>query len=190
MSAYNLEQIPAESYHEPRYIFSVPNSKKLNGEALSLSPGIKYFIRKVDETLHQALNKKSLEEKPVQSWQDPAQCSLSLKGFKSGGNIYSFILNRQFIGATSNGSDRFTFDCRFLHENGQENTLMVTRPHKDINFSASVPFKSQTLSLSVRRPRDGGWDVNGISEIDYRHFSHETNDQECYKRSTIRFEMH
>ena len=190
MNTYKFDDLSPVSYQKPRFIFTVPKSEKLNGEALSLSSGIKYFIREIDEHLYKS--SKNLdrtnsgfakERLPVE--EEKKICSVKVDQFKSGGDIFTLRLNRQFIGAFSTDSAEFNFDCKYLKPDSQ-NILLIVHPNKDKNYSKNVFSKDQDFQVTL----NGELESFQIDKESIQNFSHEPESGEAFYRSSkIKFSI-
>ncbi|MFK7822610.1 MAG: hypothetical protein AB8G05_00520 [Oligoflexales bacterium] len=185
VSAYKLLNIEPKSMIADRMVFTVPPSEKFNGDALSLSSGIKYFIRAVDSELflsktaevkfedHSGVENKS-------AYIDPAICSLDISGFDSMKSIFTARLNRQIVGAFRGKNPRVNFDCGLLKEN-ELNTIILSNPHKNQDLQGHIFLQNQDIKIEIsKQNRPYHLDVT------YKNFGKNSN-KKIYRSSKIQF---
>ena len=188
VSAYNLLDLEAKSMHQERMVFTVPPSEKFNGDALSLSSGIKYFIRAVDSNVSSArINESAFQEqggfKEKGTFVRPAACKLEISGFDSLRSVFTVSLNRQIVGAFRGGNPRIEFDCNLL-KTAETNTIILSNPHKSQTLQDDLYLKDQeNITIDISGPKD-----QYILDVTYKNFG-KSSEKHIYRSSKIQFSI-
>lgn len=183
VSAYQLQELDVNSMFAKRMVFTVPPSEKFNGDALSLSSGIKYFIRAVDKHLDSELESNTQNEEQLKKdYVEPAQCQLDISGFDSLKSVFTVRLNRQLIGAFHGKDPLIEFDCDLLDDQ-ETNTIILSNPHKNQELIDDIYLGDQDITIAI-------WEQKNRYplEVKYKHFGKSTNNT-IYRSSKIEFEI-
>lgn len=185
VEAYKLQDLEPKSMLHERKVFAVPPSEKFNGDALSLSSGIKYFIRAVDADIAKAAEDEELtsldqENHDNKAYIEPEQCYLGITGFDSLKSVFTVRLNRQIIGAFRGKAPQIDFDCSLLKAE-ETNTIILSNPHKNQELSQDIYLDSQDIKIGIWGKKN-----EYPLEVTYKNFG-KSSDKKIYRSSKIQF---
>ena len=184
VEAYKLLDLDPHASFNERKVYAVPPSEKFNGDALSLSSGIKYFIRAVDADVAEAKdNELEAEGRGAgnkEYYVKPAQCHLDISGFDALRSVFTVRLNRQIIGAFRGVPEQIDFDCKLLDAD-KVNTIILSNPHKNQELQEDIYLDAQDIKIGI-------WGQKSSYPLDvtYKNFG-KNADEKIYRSSKIQF---